>query len=93
VARNFQWNPAKDLANLTNHGIAFEDAVRIFASPILEVESDRHDEKRMLAVGEIDGVAVSVAYTERENVTRIISARRASRKERKAYYRAYPPQE
>ena len=50
--------------------------------------SHSDDEDRYITIGEINGTAyiVMVVYTEREEVTRIISARKATNKERRAYY-------
>lgn len=85
----FEWDPKKAQANLEKHGVDFEDAIGIFEGPTLEHRSDRNNEERGQAIGEIGGVVLSVAYTMRGERRRIISARKADRNERRAYRAAY----
>jgi uncharacterized DUF497 family protein len=85
----FEWNEAKNRANLKKHGISFDEARLIFEGPTLSRVDDRFDygETRYITVGLIRAiVAVVVVHTDRSGVTRIISARLASREERKDYY-------
>ncbi len=86
----FEWDPAKSAANLEKHGISFEDAVRIFGGPTLTQVDHRQDygEKRELTLGAVPpgDVVLLVVHTDRSGVTRIISARHASRRERKVYH-------
>lgn len=86
----FEWDPRKRALNLRKHGIAFEDAVEVFAQPHLEDLDDRpeHGEHRFVAFGEMRGRVIAVVYTKREEKRRIISARKATKDEREAYYRA-----
>ena len=81
----FEWDLAKNAANITKHGIDFEDAIGVFEGAVLEVRSDRGSEKRWKAVGEIEGVVIAVVFTWREDRRRIISARKARNNERRAY--------
>jgi uncharacterized DUF497 family protein len=87
----FTWDPDKSDANLAARGLDFEFATLIFAGPTLEREDTRRDygERRMVAVGLAQGIALTVAYTDRSGdpdlERRIISARRSNRRERKAY--------
>ncbi len=78
---------AKAGINLDKHGIDFADATRVFDGPTLERKDDRRDynETRVVALGEIEGIVLSVTYTIRRQAVRLISARRASRDEREAY--------
>lgn len=87
----FEWDAAKNAANIAKHGIDFEDAIRIFEGPVLERTDDRRDygETRMVAFGVVDGYELAVVYTVRGKYRRIISARRAHSSERKAYREAY----
>jgi uncharacterized protein len=90
----FSWDTRKAQRNLEKHGVSFEEAVTVFAdADALEWEDREHSEeeprwKRLgLSAG---GRVIILVYTSRRmkdgNATiRIISARRASRKERKAY--------
>lgn len=82
----FEWDGNKAVANVEKHAIDFVDAVDVFDDVRLVVEVDRrHGEHRCRAIGMVEGVVLSVAYTMRGDVCRIISARRASRRERRAY--------
>jgi uncharacterized DUF497 family protein len=89
----FEWDPRKASANLTKHGVSFEDASTVFADPnAMDGRDLQHsaDELRFLRLGQSGrGAVLMVAYTlrsaENGETIRIISARRASRKERAAY--------
>ena len=85
----FEWNAQKNLANLKKHGISFEEAVQIFKGPIITYASSKKElgERRFISVGAISGIVViAVIHTDRSGSTRIISARKANRKERQKYY-------
>jgi uncharacterized DUF497 family protein len=79
----FEWDQAKHAKTLHERGFGFDDAARIFARPVLIWEDARRDygEVRFRAVGETTGDVLHVAFTWRGNALRIISVRRASRKE------------
>jgi len=79
----------KSLKNFAEHGIDFEFATRIFDNVYIEYEDHRWDygEKRYIVVGQIGGTLFVVVHTWRNNRRRIISARRANRRERNAYRR------
>ena len=88
---NYVWDARKGRSNLTRHGIAFEDAVRIFEGPTLEKVDDRFDYKevRVYAIGVVNGLEITVIYTEISELDRrIISAWRAERHEREAYWQS-----
>ncbi|MDP9348936.1 MAG: BrnT family toxin [Gemmatimonadota bacterium] len=72
--------------NLGKHGIDFEDAIGIFEGPVFVKRSDRDGEERFVAVGEVEGRVVAVAYTIRGDSYRIISARRGRKNEQRDYY-------
>ena len=83
-----QFDRAKAAANLQKHGISFADAEGVFADPLaVSMEDvDAHGERRFVAIGlGSAGELLVVIYTERGNEYRLISARRATRKERKLY--------
>jgi len=88
----FDWDAAKNTANLAKQGIDFRDVVRIFEGPVLERIDDRKDygEIRVIAFGVVEGHELAVVYTPRSEVRRVISARRAHSSERKAYRETYP---
>ncbi len=84
----YEWDEAKNQANIRKHGIDFRDAVRVFDKPTLNDVDDRRDygEVRTNSIGDLGGLAVILAtHTDREGTTRMISARPASSAERKAY--------
>lgn len=83
----FEWDENKRSANLSKHGIDFIDAAKIFNRPILERVDSRYDyETRIVTLGEVNGIVLFVVYTWRGEVRRIISARRATKRERNKYY-------
>ena len=84
----FEWDEAKRQANILKHGIDFVDAIAIFSGRVEESEDRRRDygERRFLATGDADGSILRLVFTWRGSRRRIISARRAKRYERRAYY-------
>jgi uncharacterized DUF497 family protein len=89
----FEWDTKKAVANLTKHEVSFDEAATVFGdSEALDGSDLRHSENeaRFLRLGKsVAGRVLMVAYTQRRSgdgdTIRIISARRASRKERAAY--------
>lgn len=81
----FEWDDNKRLANIEKHGYDFRVAVTIFEEAVVEVPHRRHDEDRILALGRLDNYVIAVVYTRRGQARRIISARRASKKERRLF--------
>ena len=84
----FEWDPAKNDANIAKHGVSFEQAKRIFDGPVLTGGDNRgyHGEMREISIGLLDGIAtLVVAHTDRDGITQIISARRALKSERILY--------
>jgi len=88
----FEWDEAKAKSNERKHGVRFEDAMLVFADPYALVEQDRTEggELRWQTLGLVGGIVlILVAHTVRneqeDEIIRIISARRAVRKERKRY--------
>lgn len=85
----FEWDARKNAANRRKHGIDFADAIRIFDGPIVEGQDYREmKEIRIVAVGAIGLKIVTVVYTWRGDTCRIISARKATSSESKAYHQA-----
>lgn len=87
---HFEWDDEKAEANAVDHeGVTFFEAATVFADPLsIIVDDDEHSigEVRFLTVGRSDGDRILiVSYTEREDVVRIISARKAEPKEIRAY--------
>ena len=89
----FEWDPEKNRTNIAKHGIDFEDAISIFEGPVFERIASKRDygEERFLAFGVANGRVLAVVFTLRsQGRRRIISARRASRREREEYRQAHP---
>lgn len=90
----FEWDPAKDRANRAKHGLSFQEASGLISSDVdcLEIYDELHsvEEDRFIVVGPIQSGVIVVVYTERkEDVIRILSARKATKKEEdqfKAYW-------
>lgn len=86
---SFEWDPAKAASNEQKHGVAFQEAATAFGDPLsLTVPDPDHSvgEARFVLVGVTHrGRLVVVAHVETEDTIRIISARPASKAERKSY--------
>lgn len=90
MQNDFEWNDAKNRSNVKKHGIDFDDAIQVFDDEYIEKLDDRfhYGEDRYIVIGEVNGITLIVVYTMRNNVCRIISARKANRREQKNYYAA-----
>jgi len=84
----FYWDENKRFSNIEKHQIDFIDAELIFSSYIATIEDNREDygEQRFITFGSLYGRIVAVVHTESENKTRIISIRKATKYEMRAYY-------
>lgn len=84
----FEWDEAKRLTNLRKHGIDFVDVPAVFEGDIVTVEDDRYNygEQRFITLGLLQGRIVAIVHTERDDRTRIISARKATRYEQRTYF-------
>ena len=83
------WDEAKNRRNIKDHGIAFDDAKRIFEGPTVERVDDRFEygEVRVYAIGLVNGLEITVIYTDGDDdERRIISAWRSEPHERRAYW-------
>jgi uncharacterized protein len=89
MALEFEWDPAKAEANLKEHGVSFDEATTVFRDTlsITISDPDHSDSKdRFIDIGMSYRMQLLVvSYTERQDKIRIISARRATRAERKSY--------
>ena len=88
----FEWDEAKAISNQRKHGISFEYAIHVFEDPFALVEQDRIEggEYRWQTLGLVEGlILLLVAHTvqddDEDEIVRIVSARRATRKERTRY--------
>lgn len=86
---DFEWNDAKAEGNLQKHGVSFEAACRIFDDVValdrVDTTTD-YGEDRYLITGLVNDVLLTAAYTERNGRTRIISARKATKREEREYH-------
>jgi uncharacterized DUF497 family protein len=85
----FEWDDAKAAENYAKHGVDFETARQVFRDPFaVERTDDRehYGEDRFTLTGIADGVVLTVVYTERDGRLRLISARRATRREQDDYF-------
>ena len=92
MALNFEWDANKAKSNLGKHGVSFEEASTVFGDPrSLTIPDPVHSEleNRLITAGTSHrGKLLVVVHTERGDNIRVISARRASRRERKGYEEA-----
>lgn len=87
---NFEWDADKAQKNLENHGVSFELATLVFTdTDRVTVKDTRQDygEDRFVILGQVEGRVLVVVTTERDTqqTTRIISARKANKRERRHY--------
>ena len=87
----FEWDDKKEEVNIRKHGIDFSTAALVFNDENrLDLYDEIHSESedRYITIGMVGGIAyvVFVVYTEREDIIRLISARKATRLERSLYY-------
>jgi uncharacterized DUF497 family protein len=85
----FDWDPEKAAANMRKHGVSFEEATTVFGDRLAMLQGDPDHsvtEERyvLLGLSEADRLLV-VAFAERPPHTRLISARPATRRERRQY--------
>ena len=86
---DFVWSERKRAVNIQSHGLDFVDAPGVFGGLTFTLEDDRfsYGEQRLVTLGLLAGVPVSIVHTESENEIRIISFRKATRREAQLYFR------
>jgi hypothetical protein len=89
MALVFEWDPAKDASNRRKHGISFEAALSVFADPLARIfpdEDHSEPEEREIIVGSSSvGRLLVVSFISKRASIRLLSARLATRHERKDY--------
>jgi uncharacterized DUF497 family protein len=91
VIDEFEWDENKNQSNIIKHGLSFDEIVAIFTDPnlvTLQGKDGENGEARFMSIGRLplfDSIVVVVVYTDRNERRRIISARKASKKERSFY--------
>lgn len=88
IEGRFEWDTVKAEKNFAKHGISFSDAMHVLEGETYEMPATTvAGEIRSMTLGELDGIVIlAVVSTERPPRIRIISARPASRDERKTYH-------
>lgn len=84
----FDWGEEKREINLRKHGIDFMDCEEIFAGPTATILDDRYhyDEERFVTFGLLADHVVAVAHTETADTIRVISIRKATKREQKLFF-------
>ena len=86
---DFEWDPRKATQNRRKHGVSFHEAATVFGDPLGRIVDDpRHstDEPRYVLLGHSERQQLlAVMFTERAKAIRLISARKATRRERREY--------
>ena len=84
---DFTWDPAKAITNLRKHGVTFSEAATAFGDPLAAYYRDVVNPRRGVLVGRSESArALVTVYVEvTDDLVRIISARRANARERRAY--------
>ena len=89
MSYRFEWDAAKARRNLRDHGVSFDEATTVFGDPLAILVADpdhSHEEERYLVLGmSVNRRLLVVSHAERAPRTRLISARRATRSEKKQY--------
>ncbi|MBA2340223.1 MAG: BrnT family toxin [Pyrinomonadaceae bacterium] len=85
----FEWDENKAAANLTSHGVSFEEAATVFGDPLSDTFDDPDhstEERRFVIIGMLEkDKMLIVAHTDDGEVVRLISAREPTRGEREFY--------
>jgi uncharacterized DUF497 family protein len=86
--RSYEWDQRKRRANVKKHGIDFIDVPKVFDGDVVILPDERFEdgETRFIAIGILKSFVVVVAYTERAENIRIISARKATKNEQIYYF-------
>ena len=88
MVMRFLWSGSKRQRNLRDHGLDFVDAAHVFQGPTFTFEDDRHQyqERRFVTLGLLNGIAVSIVHTEGDGRIRVISFRKATKREQKIFF-------
>ena len=95
MTARFDWDSRKAASNPRRHGVSFEEATSVFSDPLARIFDDEDhaiEEQREIIIGHSTrGRLLLVSFTQRGDTIRIISARKATRNERKDYEEAVKP--
>ncbi len=81
----------KRKSNINKHGFDFSDAEKVFKGATFTIEDDRFDygERRYISLGMLEEIVVVIAHSERDDLIRIISMRKATKNEQKIYFKGF----
>jgi uncharacterized DUF497 family protein len=84
---SYEWDPNKAITNIEKHGIDFADAVTVFNDlNAVTIDDPDYDEQRFITIAmDAFGRILVVTYTWRGDIIRLITARKATKRERKQY--------
>jgi uncharacterized DUF497 family protein len=89
MSLRFEWDPEKAAANVTKHGVSFEEGLTVFSDPLARIFDDEDhfvEEAREIIIGHsTQQRLLLVCFTARGAAIRLLSARRATRRERRDY--------
>ena len=89
MSLQFDWDEDKARSNAQKHGVLFTEASSVFSDPLAAIfldEAHSSEERREIMVGHsVQGRLLVISFTERDDLIRIISAREATRRERRDY--------
>ena len=89
MSLKFEWDPKKAASNLSKHGVSFEEALTVFGDPLARIFDDEDhsiEAQREIIIGHsVKERLLVVCFTSQGESVRILSARKATRKERKDY--------
>lgn len=89
MSYKFEWDPVKAASNLRDHTVSFDEVSTVFGDPLAMLMADpdhSEEEERYLLLGaSLPGRLLVVSFAERPPKTRLISARKATRRERRQY--------
>jgi len=96
MSYQFEWDARKARFNIEKHGVSFREAISVFRDPLARIIDDvlhSTEEQREIIIGHSEeNRLLFVCFTERAQTIRIVSARRATRKERRDYEENASPQ-
>ena len=84
----FEWDSDKAAANVSRHGVSFELAMLVFLDDGRLIKLDErfdYGEERLITMGHVDNRLHVVVYTQANDTIRIISARKANKREQRRY--------
>jgi len=97
MSQQFEWDAAKAITSAEAHGVTFEEALTVFADPLARIFADPDhsaDEVREIIIGRsTQARLIVVAFTDRADRIRIISARETTARERRDYEENTPKSE